>query len=144
MNLKAASGLNKEQKGRLASLKVLVVDDVAEIRMTIKALLSDLGISQVFEAGNGKEALQFIDTDFDMVDLIICDWNMPAMEGIDLLRQIRTVFTDTPFLMVTSRADKNSVVEAKAAGVTAYIRKPFSPAELESKIKHLCLGASEE
>jgi two-component system chemotaxis response regulator CheY len=115
-----------------------------EMRMTMRALLADFGITQIFEATNGKEALQFIDADFDIVDLVICDWNMPAMEGIDFLRQLRTVFTDIPFLMVTSRADKDSVVEAKLAGVTAYIRKPFSPAELESKIRVLCCKPAQD
>lgn len=116
-------------------LKVLVVDDQPEIRSLVREVLLDAGITQVFEAADGRAALQFVDADFDMVDLIICDWNMPGLNGIDFLRQIRSVFPDLPFLLVTGRCDKKSVVEAKMAGVTAYIRKPFSPGQLEGKLR---------
>ena len=116
-------------------LKVLVVDDQAEIRALVREVLADSGVTQVFEAGDGKAALQFVDADFDMVNLIICDWNMPGLNGIDFLRQIRTVFPDLPFLMVSGRCDKKSVLEAKIAGVSAYIRKPFSPGQLEAKLR---------
>lgn len=116
-------------------LKVLVVDDQPEIRSLVREVLADAGITQVFEAADGKAALQFVDADFDMVNLIVCDWNMPGMTGIDFLRQIRSVFPELPFLMVTGRCDKKSVVEAKSAGVTAYIRKPFSPGQLETKLR---------
>jgi CheY-like chemotaxis protein len=117
------------------NLKVLVVDDQAEIRSLIREVLVDSGVTQIFEAPDGKAALQFVDTDFDMVNLIICDWNMPGLNGIDFLRQIRTVFPDLPFLLVTGRCDKKSVLEAKMAGVSAYIRKPFSPGQLEEKLR---------
>ena len=79
----------------------------------------------------------YIDADFDMVNLVICDWNMPRMNGVDFLRQIRTIFPDLPFLMVTGRCDKDSVVQAKMAGVTAFIKKPFSPDQLETKLRVL-------
>ena len=62
---------------------------------------------------------------------------MPKMNGVELLRQLRTVDPDVPFLMVTGRSDMESVVEAKSSGVTGYIRKPFSPAELEAKLRIL-------
>ena len=74
--------------------------------------------------------MTFIDSAFDFVNVIICDWNMPNMNGVEFLRQLRSVDAEIPFLMVTGRTDVNSVVEAKSSGVTAYISKPFSPQQL--------------
>ncbi len=116
-------------------LKVLIVDDQLEVRSMLRGMLSELGISQIFEASDGKEAMQFTDNAMDMIDVVICDWNMPKMTGIELLRQMRSVYPDVPFLMVTGRSDMDSVTQAKASGVTAYIRKPFSPAHLEIKLR---------
>ncbi|MBL8639143.1 MAG: response regulator [Alphaproteobacteria bacterium] len=116
-------------------LKVLIVDDQLEVRSMLRGMLSELGISQIFEAADGKEAMQFTDNAMDMIDVVICDWNMPKMTGIELLRQMRSVYPDVPFLMVTGRSDMDSVTQAKASGVTAYIRKPFSPAHLEIKLR---------
>lgn len=119
----------------LSDLKVLVVEDQIEVRSMLRNMLLELGINQVFESSDGREALNFIDSAFDFVDVIICDWNMPKMNGVELLRQLRTVDPDLPFLMVTGRSDMNSVVEAKSSGVTAYISKPFSPQQLEAKLR---------
>ena len=110
----------------LGNLKVLIVEDQSEARAMIRNMLLELGINQVFESCDGREALNFIDSAFDFVDVIICDWNMPKMTGVELLRQLRTVDQDVPFLMVTGRADVDSVVEAKSSGVTGYVSKPFS------------------
>ena len=119
----------------LDDYRILVVDDQPEMRCLIKDMLKELGINQIFEASDGKEALSFIDDAIELIDLIICDWNMPRLTGVDVLRQLRTVNDDIPFLMVTGRGDKASVTEAKYSGVTAYIRKPFSPIELEAKLR---------
>ncbi len=115
--------------------KILVVEDQAEARAMLKEMLAELGITQVFEATDGREALRFLDSAFDFINLIVCDWNMPGMSGVDVLKQLRSVDQDMPFLMLTGRSDMDSVVEAKSAGVTAYIRKPFSPAQLEVKLR---------
>lgn len=116
-------------------LKVLIVEDQGEARNMLRNMLLELGINQVFESPNGREALTFIDAAFDFIDLIICDWNMPEMSGVELLRQLRTVDPDMPFLMTTGRSDMGSVVEAKSSGVTAYIAKPFSPKQMEAKLR---------
>ena len=116
-------------------MKILVVDDQSEARSMVRGMLSELGITQIFEASDGREAMTFTDAAMDMIDVVICDWNMPKMTGIDLLRQMRTVMPDMPFLMLTGRGDIDSVAEAKSCGVTAYIRKPFSPANLEIKLR---------
>jgi two-component system chemotaxis response regulator CheY len=121
--------------GQFADLKVLIVEDQAEARAMLRNMLAELGITQIFEAPDGREAMNFIDSAFDFINLIICDWNMPGMSGVELLRQLRTVDPSLPFLMVTGRSDMESVVEAKSSGVTAYIRKPFSPKQLEAKLR---------
>ena len=119
----------------MGGLKVLVVEDQSEARAMIRNMLLELGINQVFESADGREALTFIDSAFDFVNVIICDWNMPNMNGVEFLRQLRSVDAEIPFLMVTGRTDVNSVVEAKSSGVTAYISKPFSPQQLEAKLR---------
>lgn len=122
---------------KMEDLKVLIVDDQPEMRLMIREILGDAGVTRTFEATNGREAMQFIDADFETVNLIICDWHMPAMTGIDFLRQIRSVFPDMPFLMVTGKPSKNAVLEAKTAGVNAFISKPFSPSQMEAKLRVL-------
>lgn len=119
----------------LEKLKVLIVDDQSDARSMVRGMLMELGITQIFEATDGKEAMTFTDAAMDMIDVVICDWNMPKMTGIDLLRQMRSVMPDIPFLMLTGRGDLDSVAQAKSCGVTAYIRKPFSPANLEIKLR---------
>lgn len=120
---------------KFEDLRVLVVEDQNDARSLIRNMLSELGVTQVFESNDGRQGLQFLDTAFDFVNLVICDWNMPNMTGVEFLRQIRTVDPEMPFLMVTGRGDKNSVLEAKTSGVTGYIVKPFSSAQLEVKLR---------
>lgn len=129
--------LSQEQRKKHANTKILVVDDQQEIRSLIREVLLDAGITQVYEAADGKAALQFIDADFEMVNCIICDWNMPSLNGCEFLKQIRSVDNQVPFLMVSSRSDKQSILEARTAGVSAYIRKPFSPIQIEEKLRIL-------
>ena len=121
----------------LKDLKVLLVEDQSEARAIIRNMLAELKITQIFEAPNGKEALQFIDSAYDFINIIMCDWNMPEMSGVELLRQLRSVDPDMPFLMITGRGDMESIVEAKTSGVTGYIKKPFSAAQLEAKLRIL-------
>lgn len=119
----------------LTKIRILLVEDQNDARAMMRTMLGELGITQIFEATDGREALRFMDSAFDFVDLVICDWNMPAMSGMDFLKQLRTVDPALPFLMVTGRSDMDSVVEAKSAGVNGYIKKPFSPAQLEVKLR---------
>lgn len=119
----------------ISDLKVLIVEDQADARAMIRNMLMELNINQIFESPDGREALKFVDSAFDFIDLIVCDWNMPEMSGVELLRQIRTVDGEVPFLMVTGRSDLGSVVEAKTSGVTGYIAKPFSSQQLEAKLR---------
>lgn len=121
--------------GRIEDLKVLIVDDQADAREMLRAMMAEIGITQIFEANDGRQALTFIDSAFDFVDLIVCDWNMPELTGVELLRQIRSANAELPFLMITGRGDMDSVVEAKSSGVTAYIVKPYNASQLEAKIR---------
>lgn len=118
----------------LHKLHVLVVEDNTLTLKLIQAVLKDMSVGQVYTARDGREAQTFLDAGDDLINLIICDWNMPRMSGLDLLKQVRTVHPDLPFLMVTARGTIDSVVAAKKSGVSGYVVKPFSPAELEQKV----------
>ncbi len=118
----------------LRKLNVLIVEDNKRTLKLIQAVLKDMGVGQAFTAADGREAQTFLDGAGDLINMIICDWNMPRMSGMDLLKQVRMVLPDLPFLMVTARGTIDSVVDAKKNGVSGYVVKPFSPAELEQKI----------
>ena len=118
----------------MANLKILVVDDAAFIRdMVRKTLRARFPSFSVEEAINGRKAQQSLSK--EKFDLILCDWEMPEMSGIELLAWLRKERKQTtPFVMVTSRGDKANVVEAVQAGVTDYIGKPFSREKLLNKV----------
>ena len=118
----------------LGKLKVLVVEDNREAAHLIRMVLRDMGVNQIFDATDGREALDFLDKSEQFINLVISDWNMPRMTGIELLRQIRSVRPDMPFLMITARGSVDAVKEARDQGVSAYVVKPFAPAELERKL----------
>jgi two-component system chemotaxis response regulator CheY len=116
------------------NIKVLVVDDFSTMRRIIKNLLRDLGFTNISEADDGSTALPMLQGgDFDFV---VTDWNMPGMQGIDLLRAIRADATlaHIPVLMVTAEAKKEQIVMAAQAGVNGYIVKPFTAATLKTKL----------
>ncbi|MBT1450842.1 chemotaxis response regulator CheY [Glaciecola sp. XM2] len=116
------------------NMKILVVDDFSTMRRIIKNLLKDLGFSNVQEADDGNTALPMLNQgDFDFV---VTDWNMPGMQGIDLLRAIRAddKLKHLPVLMVTAEAKKEQIVAAAQAGVNGYVVKPFTAATLKEKL----------
>ncbi|UUO23086.1 chemotaxis protein CheY [Colwellia sp. M166] len=116
------------------NMKVLVVDDFSTMRRIIKNLLRDLGFTNISEADDGSTALPMLkDGAFDFV---VTDWNMPGMQGIDLLKAIRadSKLSHIPVLMVTAEAKKEQIVMAAQAGVNGYIVKPFTAATLNSKL----------
>lgn len=117
------------------NLKILVVEDQPDVREIIKGILMGLGVAKIFEAENGSDAIAMLRSVDDFADMVVCDWNMPEMSGLDVLQEVRTIHPEMPFLMVTGRDDFASVSEAKEKGVTAYIRKPLSSEQLESKIR---------
>ena len=134
MDIDFSDGEKMNKNSKLEDLKILIVDDEKETRTMVRNMLSEIGVTQIFDSPDGKQGLDFMDAAPDMVNLVICDWNMPHLSGVELLRQLRSVDTDLPFLMVTGRGDMGSVIEAKTSGVNGYIVKPFSKKELEDKI----------
>jgi two-component system chemotaxis response regulator CheY len=115
-------------------MKVLVVDDFSTMRRIVKNLLRDLGFTNIQEADDGSTALPMLQGgDFDFV---VTDWNMPGMQGIDLLKAIRAdaSLSHIPVLMVTAEAKKEQIVMAAQAGVNGYIVKPFTAATLKTKL----------
>ena len=115
-------------------MKILVVDDFSTMRRIIKNLLKDLGFANIQEADDGSTALPMLQQgDFDFV---VTDWNMPGMQGIDLLRAIRADanLKHIPVLMVTAEAKKEQIIAAAQAGVNGYVIKPFTAATLKEKL----------
>jgi two-component system chemotaxis response regulator CheY len=130
-----------------ASTRILVVDDMPAVRLILRNMLEEAGFTHVVEAEDGDVAWQAIRASIvggpaDRIGLVICDWNMPAMTGVELLRAVRAnVHTrELPFLMVTAEGDRAHFEEAGAAGVTDYIVKPFDAAELARRIRTLTGG----
>ena len=118
-------------------MKILVVDDFSTMRRIIKNLLRDLGYQNTQEADDGKTALPMLrNGDFDF---LITDWNMPGMDGLELLREVRSDenLKALPVLMVTAEAKRDQIVEAAQAGVNGYIIKPFTAATLKEKIEKI-------
>lgn len=118
----------------LSKVKTLVVDDMSSMRMMIKAVLRDVGMVDVREAPDGEKAAESLDG--APVDLVICDWDMPNMNGLELLQRLRSDerHKALPFIMLTANAQRDHVVKAIDAGVSDYLAKPFQPAELVRKI----------
>ncbi|WP_131913015.1 chemotaxis response regulator CheY [Celerinatantimonas diazotrophica] len=116
------------------NMKILIVDDFSTMRRIIKNLLRDLGFNNTHEADDGSTALPMLKGgDFEFV---VTDWNMPGMQGIDLLRNIRAddSLKHLPVLMVTAEAKREQIIEAAQAGVNGYIVKPFTAATLKEKL----------
>lgn len=119
------------------SMRVLVVDDFATMRRIVKNLLKRIGIEDIEEAEDGLQALQKLKS--EKFDLIVSDWNMPNMTGIELLQTVRNdpAMKKLPFLMVTAEAEKDNVFLAIKMGVSNYIVKPFTADVLEEKLKKI-------
>ncbi len=127
---------------KLNEIGVLLVEDDQNVRMSIKAMLQEIGITNIHEASDGQKALAKLDElsereengQDETISLIICDWNMPHKTGIEFLREVRQIHPEMPFLMVTARSDHESVTAAKENKVTGYIRKPFSFEDISKKV----------
>jgi two-component system chemotaxis response regulator CheY len=119
------------------SIKVLVVDDFPTMRRIVKNLLKQIGFENIDEAEDGTQALNKLKS--GNYGLVVSDWNMPGMVGIDLLRNVRqdAALKEMPFLMVTAEAEKEKVIEAIKAGVDNYIVKPFTAEVLKEKLEKI-------
>jgi two-component system chemotaxis response regulator CheY len=122
--------------------RILIVDDFETVRLFLRNALNQIGIENIEEAGDGKEALQSIQDNKKKglpFDMVFCDWNMPEMTGIELLHEIRKSadFKQLPFVMVTAESETSSVENALKAGTTDYITKPFTVDGLREKIESI-------
>ena len=117
------------------SMKILIVDDYKTMLRIIKNLLKQLGFNNVEEASDGSEAFKKL-TEEGGYDLVISDWNMEPMSGLELLKKVRAdeKMKDMPFVMVTAESKAENVIAAKQAGVSNYIIKPFNAQTLKQKL----------
>jgi two-component system chemotaxis response regulator CheY len=126
------------------NIKILVVDDFATMRKVVRNLLKQVGYEDIVEAEDGVMALRALKS--QKIDVIISDWNMPNMSGLELLKAVRgdAELAKTPFLMVTAEALQDNVVAAVKAGVSDYIVKPFTAEVLNEKIMKITEGINKE
>ena len=114
--------------------KFLVVDDFSTMRRIVRNLLKELGYTNVDEAEDGVQALQKLRS--DQFDFVVSDWNMPNMDGLTMLQEIRKdpALSKLPVLMVTAEAKKENIIAAAQAGANGYVVKPFTAATLDEKL----------
>ena len=117
--------------------KFLVVDDFSTMRRIVRNLLKELGYAEVDEAEDGVQALQKLKT--EKYDFVVSDWNMPNMDGLELLKRIRAdaALSKLPVLMVTAEAKKENIIAAAQAGASGYVVKPFTAATLDEKLSKI-------
>ncbi len=117
-------------------MKLLVVDDSSTMRRIIKNTLARIGHKDVLEAEHGLEAWKIMQENSD-IDVLITDWNMPEMNGLELVKKVRaeSKYEDLPIIMVTTEGGKKEVITALKAGVNNYIVKPFTPQVLKEKLE---------
>ncbi|UBX48168.1 chemotaxis response regulator CheY [Providencia alcalifaciens] len=115
-------------------LSFLVVDDFSTMRRIVRNLLKELGFNKIDEAEDGVDALEKIRA--GNIDFVVADWNMPNMDGLELLKTIRgdDALKHIPVLMVTAEAKKENIIAAAQAGASGYVVKPFTAAILEEKL----------
>lgn len=120
--------------------QILVVDDSGTMRSIVQKLLAQLGYSNVDEASDGATALAKINE--KPYGLVISDWNMVPMNGQELLEHVRAneKLANLPFIMITAQSDPDKIIEAKYAGVSSFISKPFSAEALEAKIAKITVA----
>lgn len=115
-------------------MKFLVVDDFSTMRRIVRNLLKELGYTNVDEAEDGVQALSKLKS--DKYDFVVSDWNMPNMDGLTMLKNIRAdeALSKLPVLMVTAEAKRENIIEAAKAGASGYVVKPFTAATLDEKL----------
>ncbi|BDQ29553.1 chemotaxis response regulator CheY [Helicobacter ailurogastricus] len=124
-------------------MKILIVDDSSTMRRIIRNTLQRLGYEDILEAEHGVEAWGKLDAN-DTTGVLITDWNMPEMNGLDLVKKVRADgrFKDLPIIMITTEGGKAEVITALKAGVNNYIVKPFTPQVLKEKLE-VVLGTND-
>ncbi|HTY83616.1 MAG TPA: response regulator [Silvibacterium sp.] len=124
------------------NIRALIVDDSSVMRKIVERSLrqAGLGIAQIYEAGNGAEALASLAD--NPVDLILCDINMPVMDGLEFVKQLSAMESakGTPVVMITTEGSEGHVVQALSAGARGYIRKPFTPDQVKEHVLPVLAG----
>jgi len=120
--------------------RILVADDMPTIRDLVKSQLKAIGFKTILEAADGEQAMQVLISNFSAgtpIQLVISDWNMPKMTGLEFLKQVRasTEWSNLPFVLLTSESERDQVTEAILAGVSQYVVKPFAAKIFEEKLK---------
>lgn len=119
------------------NMSILVVDDFPTMRRIVRSLLKELGFTNVEEAEDGQEALSKLKA--GGFDFVVSDWNMPNLDGLEMLKQVRADdgLKHLPVLMVTAEAKKENIIAAAQAGASGYVVKPFTAATLEEKLNKI-------
>lgn len=122
-----------------SDIEILIVDDASAIRRIVRGLLTELGFKNMREAENGQLAMKELKK--RKTDFVVCDWNMPVMTGLDLVKAIRAddALKSTLVLMVTADDKEENIAEAVQAGVNNYIVKPFKVETLQEKLNKIFL-----
>lgn len=123
--------------------KILSVDDSSIIRKIIRGATEVLDF-ELLEASEGKEAISILEKNYEEIELILLDWNMPGMNGLEFLKSVKSHknFKDIPVMMVTTESERGNIIKAVQAGAANYMTKPFTIEELIKKILE-CLGKGE-
>ncbi|MFA3791945.1 response regulator [Aliiglaciecola sp. SL4] len=118
--------------------RILVIDDDQITLELIQLILEEFVEGEVIALNNATDAVSYIDkNDMNKIDLVICDWQMPEYDGIDMLKTVRSKRLDLPFLMVTGTATRDLVMSAKKAGASEFIAKPFKNHDLTDRVAKL-------
>lgn len=120
--------------------KILIIDDTPTMRMIVTGMLQDLGFTSIVEAENADMALEIVNQ--GNIAIALLDWNLPGRSGIEFLRQIRVLNAtrDLPMVMMTSNNDPKQIEEARRAGVSSYLVKPFGMADLLARLEEASLA----
>ncbi|MBI4566867.1 MAG: response regulator [Planctomycetes bacterium] len=121
-------------------MKVLIADDDAAIRLVLRKMLARAYEVEVAEADSGSDT--FLKVSLESPDLVLLDWNMPFKDGLSLLEELRAADYDVPVVMVTASADPAGESRARAAGVVAYLRKPFTASQLRAAVDPVLAGCA--
>ncbi len=117
------------------SYRVLIADDSGPMRMIVERNLKSVGIEEIVQASDGMEGFKLFTS--SVFDLVITDYNMPRMTGLELTKEIRSSGAQIPILMMTTEAERSTIVEAIQAGVSGYLIKPFDTELLRKKLQKL-------
>jgi DNA-binding NtrC family response regulator len=126
------------------NLPALVIDDDALIRRVLGVALNRAGVDSVLEAADGREAKELIENGGGTFCLVVCDWLMPVMDGMEFLEYFRGVDSDTPFVMLTSVTDISGHNQAKSKGASHFFIKPLTDGDLEARFRSILELADEK